>query len=148
VAIDAAGVVEREIRIEASPETVFEFLTDPALILRWKGLEAQLDPVPGGIYRIVVNGRSTVRGAFVEVEPPSRVVFTWGFEETDGLMPPGTSTVEITLRADGGGTVLRLVHRDIPEPAVERHGMGWDHFLERLRRAAAGDDPGPDPWAR
>ncbi|MGH2967965.1 MAG: SRPBCC family protein [Solirubrobacteraceae bacterium] len=148
MAVEATGVVEREVRIDARPETVFGFLTDPALLLRWQGLEVDLEPRPGGIYRVVVNSRSTVRGQFVEVDPPSRVVFTWGFEETDGLVPPGSSTVEVTLRPDGGGTLLRLVHRDLPEPARERHGMGWDHFLERLRRAAAGDDPGPDPWAR
>jgi uncharacterized protein YndB with AHSA1/START domain len=147
VAVEAGGAVEREIHIAARPETVFEFFTDPALLLRWKGLEARLEPHPGGIYRVVVNERSTVRGEFVEVEPPSRLVFTWGFEETDGLLPAGASTVEVTLTPEDGGTRLRLVHRDLPEPARARHREGWDHFLERLRVAAAGDDPGPDPWA-
>jgi uncharacterized protein YndB with AHSA1/START domain len=147
VAIDASGVVEREIRIDARPETVFGFLTDPALMLRWKGLEADLEPRPGGIYRVVVNARSTIRGEYVEVEPPTRVVFTWGFEGSDDALPAGASTVEVTLTPDGDGTLLRLVHRDLPEPARELHDQGWDHFLERLRAAAAGDDPGPDPWA-
>ncbi|MEA2310680.1 MAG: hypothetical protein QOE28_648 [Solirubrobacteraceae bacterium] len=147
MAVEASGTLEREIRIDARPEIVFEFLTDPVLILRWKGLDATLDPHPGGVYRVVVNEGSTVRGEFVEVVPHSRVVFTWGFEESDGLMPPGTSTVEISLRPDGDGTLVRLVHRDLPAAAMERHGLGWDHYIERLRRAAAGDDPGPDPWA-
>ena len=148
MAIDASGVVEREIRIDARPETVFGFFTDPALLLRWKGLEADLEPRPGGIYRVVVNARSTIRGEYVEVEPPTRVVFTWGFEGSDGTLPPGASTVEVTLTPDGEGTLLRLVHRDLPAPERELHGQGWDHFLERLRKAAAGDDQGPDPWAR
>jgi uncharacterized protein YndB with AHSA1/START domain len=147
MAAEATGVVEREIRIDARPETVFEFFTDPALMLRWHGLEADLEARPGGIYRVVVNSRSTILGEYVEVEPPTRVVFTWGFEGADGLLPAGASTVEVTLTPDGGGTLLRLVHRDLPEHARELHGQGWDHFLERLRLAAAGDDPGPDPWA-
>jgi uncharacterized protein YndB with AHSA1/START domain len=147
VAIDASGVVEREIRIDARPETVFGFLTDPALMLRWKGIEADLEPRPGGIYRVVVSPRSTIRGEYVVVEPPRRVVFTWGVEGSDGMLPPGASTVEVTLTPDGDGTLLRLVHRDLPESERELHGQGWDHFLERLRKAAAGDDPGPDPWA-
>jgi uncharacterized protein YndB with AHSA1/START domain len=147
MAVEAGGALEREIRIEAQPATVFEFFTNPELLLRWKGLEATLEPRPGGVYRVVVNSRSTVRGEFVEVVPHSRVVFTWGFEETDGLLPPGASTVEVTLSPDGDGTLVRLVHRDLPAAAVEQHGKGWDHFLDRLRGAARGDDPGPDPWA-
>jgi uncharacterized protein YndB with AHSA1/START domain len=147
MAVEATGVVTREVRIDARPETVFEFLTDPALLLRWKGTQAELDPRPGGAYRIVVNPRSTVRGEYVEVVPHSRLVFTWGFEEPDAALPPGASTVEVTLTPDGDGTILRLVHRGLPEPSRPQHDTGWEHFLDRLRIAAAGVDPGPDPWA-
>ena len=147
MAVEATGAVAREIAIEARPETVFEFLTDPALLLRWMGTAATLEPRPGGTYRVVVNPRSTVRGEFVEVVPHSRVVFTWGFEEPDAALAPGASTVEVTLRPEGDGTLLRLVHRDLPEPSRPQHDMGWEHFLDRLRGVAAGDDPGPDPWA-
>jgi uncharacterized protein YndB with AHSA1/START domain len=147
MAVEAGGVVTREIRIDARPETVFEFLTDPSLLLRWKGTEAELDPRPGGVYRVVVNPRSTVRGEFVEVVPHSRVVFTWGFEESGATLSPGASTVEVTLVSDGDGTLLRLVHRDLPEPSRAQHDKGWEHFLDRLRRAAASENPGPDPWA-
>ena len=139
--------VEREVRIAARPETVFDFLVDPALQVRWMGIDATLEPKPGGIYRVVVNRSSAVRGEFVEVVPHSRVVFTWGFEEPGAAVPPAASTVEITLTPDGDGTVLRLVHRDLPEPTRAQHDKGWEHFLDRLRHVAAGDDPGPDPWA-
>jgi uncharacterized protein YndB with AHSA1/START domain len=147
VAIEATGVVTREIRIDASPEIVFEFLTDPVLLLRWKGTEAELEPRPGGVYRVVVTPRSIVRGEFVEVVPHSRVVFTWGFEEPGAALPPGASTVEVTLTPDGDGTLLRLIHHDLPAPARAQHDRGWEHFLARLRSAAAGEAPGPDPWA-
>jgi mannose-6-phosphate isomerase-like protein (cupin superfamily) len=100
VAVEATGAVEREIRIDARPETVFEFFTDPALLLRWKGLEADLDARPGGIYRVVVNARSTVRGEFVEVEPPSRVVFTWGFEASLGASAFGMQVLQMPAGAD------------------------------------------------
>jgi uncharacterized protein YndB with AHSA1/START domain len=147
VAVESEGVVAREIRIDARPETVFAFLTDADLMLRWKGIRAELEPHAGGLYRVAVDPHSTIRGEFVEVVPHSRVVFTWGFEEPDAGLAPGASTVEVTLTPDGGGTLLRLVHRDLPEPVRPRHDDGWTHFLGRLRRAAAGDDPGPDPWA-
>jgi uncharacterized protein YndB with AHSA1/START domain len=147
VSVESTETVEREIRIDAAPETVFTFFTDPKLLLRWKGLEATLEPEPGGLYRVVVNDRNTVRGRFVEVDPPTRVVFTWGMEGEDAMVAPGSSTVEVTLSADGDGTLVRLVHRDLARAARADHERGWEHFLARLRVAATGGDPGPDPWA-
>ena len=144
---ELAHAVVREIQIDARPETVFGFLTDPELIVRWEGIEAQAEPVPGGIYRVVVNSRSTMLGEFVEVVPHRRVVFTWGFEQGDPNFPPGASTVEISLEPDGDGTRLRLVHRSLPADWRDRHVAGWDHYLERLGGAAAGRDPGADAWA-
>ncbi len=62
-------------------------------------------------------------------------------------MPPGSSTVEIELSPSARGTTLRLWHRNLPGPeAASAHGAGWDHYLERLALAAAGGDPGTDPW--
>jgi hypothetical protein len=62
-------------------------------------------------------------------------------------VPPGSSTVEIELVAEGGGTKLRFTHRDLPgAETVESHAVGWDHYLPRLVAVAAGSDPGVDPW--
>ncbi|HJR19281.1 MAG TPA: SRPBCC domain-containing protein [Actinomycetota bacterium] len=140
-------VVVREVTIDASPETIFPFFTEPEKMLRWKGIEADLDPQPGGVYRVVVTPRNTARGEYVTIEPNSRVVFTWGWEDPNSPVQPGTSTVEITLRPEGAKTVVRLEHRDFPSSeAATAHVEGWDHFLERLSIAAAGGDPGTDPW--
>lgn len=142
-------VVVREVTIDASPETIFPFFTDPEKMIRWKGVEADLDPRPGGIYRVVVTPRSTARGEYVVIEPNTRVVFTWGWEGPDGPVAPGASTVEITLRPEGAKTIVRLEHRDFPSNDVAAgHVEGWDHFLERLVIAAAGGDPGVDPWTQ
>ncbi len=137
-------VVEREVRISASPETIFPFLTDPERIVRWKGTEAMLDPRPGGIYRVNVAGKHMARGEFVEIKPNSKVVFTWGWEGNDDV-PPGSSTVEVSLIPDGDETTVRLRHTDLPtkESAAE-HTMGWDHYMGRLVIAAPGGDPGED----
>jgi len=138
-------VVEREVDIDASPETVFEFFTDPVKAVRWMGMAATLDPRPGGIYRVEI-GPYTAVGEFVEVDPPNRIAWTWGWENDEMLTRPGSSTVELTLTALDGGTRVRLVHRGLPtEEAVEAHGHGWDQYMSRLAIAAAGGDPGPDP---
>lgn len=91
-----------------------------------------------------ING-VPVRGRYVAVEPPHRVVVSWGVAGS-AEMPPGATEVEFTLTPTTGGTRLRLVHRDIPDSQAPMHATGWDHFLPRLAAAVAGTDPGPDPW--
>jgi uncharacterized protein YndB with AHSA1/START domain len=141
----AAEVVHREIRIDAAPSIVFEFLTDPAKMVRWMGTEAVLDPRPGGDYGVNITGRERVSGQVVEIVPGRRLVFTWGWK--DGALPvaPGESTVEISLEPDGDGTLLRLTHRDLPPGMHTFHRLGWDYALPRLAAVSVGQDPGPDP---
>lgn len=133
------------VRIQATPAEVFPYLTDGDLLVRWMGDWARLDPQPGGEFTVDING-IPIRGSFVEVDPPHRLVLTWGAAGSE-ILPPGSTTVEITLRPDGDHTVLELVHRDLPPEELERHGIGWGHFLDRLVVAGTGGDPGPDPWA-
>ncbi len=142
--------LEREIAIAASPETVWEFLVDPDKATRWMGQACSFDARPGGEYRCNVIPGHTASGEFIELDPPHRLVFTWGWEpgeEGPNPVPPGSSTIEIELTPDGDGTKLRFTHRDLPtDEAAASHGHGWDHYLERLEIAAAGGDPGTDPW--
>jgi uncharacterized protein YndB with AHSA1/START domain len=147
VAAAAPDVIERQIRIQARPPTVFAFFTDPSKMILWKGIDAELDPKPGGIYRVNITGRDVARGQYVEVSPFTRVVFTWGWEGQTSV-PPGSSTVEVTLAPDGDGTLVRLVHRGLPAETVGGHSEGWGHYLSRLAGAASGNDPGPDPWVQ
>jgi len=139
-------VYERTLSIAAKPETVWEFFVDPDKLTRWKGMNADLDPRPGGSYHCEVIPGHTARGEYVELDPPHRIVFTWGWDGEENV-PPGSSTIEVELTPEGDGTNLRFVHRDLPNAeAVASHGHGWDHYLPRLEIAAAGGDPGEDPW--
>jgi hypothetical protein len=52
----------------------------------------------------------------------------------------------VTFIPDGEGTILRLRHSGLAGEAALQHAEGWDHFLPRLAMAAAGEDPGADPW--
>jgi uncharacterized protein YndB with AHSA1/START domain len=133
------------VHIAAAPERVFEYFTRPAAMLRWMGDYAVLDPRPDGEFTLDING-VPVRGRYLEVEPPHRLVISWGHAGSDRL-PPGASTVEITLTPDGDGTTVRVVHHDLPPLEARQHAIGWPHFLTRLALAAAAIDPGPDPWA-
>jgi uncharacterized protein YndB with AHSA1/START domain len=134
----------REIVIDARPAIVFAFLVDPQKHLAWLGTEVDLDPQPGGIYRVQVGREHRTAGEFVEVVPNERVVFTFGWEEPGHPIPSGSTTVTITLTPEGEKTRLRLVHRGLPAEAVPGHTGGWDHYLSRLTIVAAGGNPGPD----
>lgn len=144
---EASRVVELSIRLDSAPDVVFPFLTDAERYVRWQGVRAELDPRPGGIYRVWMDAQTVASGAFVEVDPPRRLVFTWGWEGNPSV-PPGSTTVEVTLVAEGGGTVLRLRHSGLPDgEAAAMHEEGWVFFTGRLVRLMAGDDPGPMPSA-
>lgn len=99
-------------------------------------------------------GSGGVRGEYLVIEPPHRVVFTWGWESPRELpvgirdVRPGESTVEITLTPEGGATIVRVRHSGLPtDDARQIHGTWWPVYLERLQIAATGGDPGRDPVA-
>jgi uncharacterized protein YndB with AHSA1/START domain len=143
-----SSAVRREIAIKASPETVWSYLVDPDKATHWMGETATFDVRPGGLYRVGVIPGNTARGEFVEVDPPHRLVFTWGWEDgSASAVGPGSTTVEIALEPQGNGTLLRFEHRGLPSAeATTSHSHGWDHYLGRLAVAAGGGQPGRDPW--
>jgi uncharacterized protein YndB with AHSA1/START domain len=140
-----SDVIEREVHIAARPEVVFSFFTDPAKMVRWKGLNAMLDPRPGGTYLVTVTEQYIARGEYVEVTPYSRIVFTWGWENSP--LPPGSTTVEVAFIPEGEGTIVRLRHTGLAGEAVLEHDNGWQHYLSRLVIAAEGRDAGTDAHA-
>ena len=123
------------VRIAATPEVVFPYFTDAALAVKWIADAAYLDARPGGTFSVDVQG-NPARGTYVEIDPPRRVVFTWGIEGRDDF-PPGSSTVEVVLAADGDETVVTLTHRDLPSEDYRRsHREGWGEFLGVLAAVA------------
>lgn len=119
--------------IKAPPEAVFPYLTDPALIISWIGVRAELDPRPGGVF-LLDMGEIVASGNYIAVEPPHRVVFTWGIPGDEAL-PPGKSTVEVVLMAEGSDTLVRLTHRGLPADFIGTHRAGWEQRLGLLRSA-------------
>ena len=111
------------------------------------GLDARLDPRPGGRYRVEVLPGKVVIGEFIEVDPPRRLVHTWGWADGAGSVPPGSTTVVFDLIARDDGTLLRVTHGRLPQAAAaSSHARGWDHYLPRLAAIATDVDPGIDPW--
>ncbi|MGO3325262.1 SRPBCC family protein [Gordonia sp. (in: high G+C Gram-positive bacteria)] len=132
------------IEIAAAPETVFEYLTTEEGMTAWMGQCADLDPRPGGRFAVDITGHP-VRGEFLHVESPTRVVVSWGLAGNEDL-PAGASTVEFRLTRIADGTRVDLRHSDLPDLDVPGHADGWANFLPRLAIAGAGGDAGQDDW--
>lgn len=132
------------IEIDAPPAVVYDYLVTSEGMATWMGTNAALDPRPGGAFSVDVAGYP-VRGTYLQVDRPRRVVVSWGFAGNPDL-PPGASTVAFTLTEIERGTRVDLLHSNLPEPELAGHADGWSHFLPRLRVAAPGGKPGPDDW--
>ncbi len=123
-------MISTSVRISAPPEVVFPYFTDPQLMLTWIGERVELDARPGGTFAVDFSGVAA-RGSYVAVEPPHRVVFTWGIPE-DATMPPGSSTVEVVFVADGADTIVNLTHGDLPADREPSHLEGWERCMAEL----------------
>lgn len=132
-------VVERH--VAASPQKVFTYFTDSSKWLRWQGTEAEIELVPGGVFRVNVTGDGFASGRVIEVVENERVVFTWGWEQGPPVAP-GATTVAIELVPDGDGTLIRLTHSNLPPEQIELHRHGWEHYVARLGAVSEGREPG------
>ncbi len=140
------GTIEREIRIAASPEVVYEVISTPEHLREWWPDEAELAPEPGGTGVLAFGNRDDRNRhvapiTVVEADPPRRFSFRWVYDE--GATPaPGTSLlVTFDLVPQDGGTLLRFREDGfrergweaaVLEEAYRDHVTGWDHFLPRL----------------
>lgn len=135
-------VVER--RVSAPPSAVYAYLTASELWAKWQGVAATIEARAGGLFRMEMGTGQVARGQFVELVADRRVVFTWGWIDNSDI-PPGSTMVEIDLVPEGEGTLIRLIHRDLPPSEIEMHRTGWVHYLGRLATCALGGEAGPDP---
>jgi uncharacterized protein YndB with AHSA1/START domain len=125
------------VHVEAEPDAVYDYFTQAEAMVSWMGDYAFVDAQPGGEFSIDVN-QAQIRGRYQELDPPHRLLISWGFAGSDEL-PPGASTVEVRLTKVAGGTRVEITHRGLPETQTDKHDHGWHHFLPRLAQAVAAD---------
>jgi uncharacterized protein YndB with AHSA1/START domain len=134
--------LDRTMVIHARPETVFAFLNETPRWAAWWGPGSSIDPRPGGPVVIRHANGVEASGEVIEVRPPSRLVFTYGYVELKPS-PPGSSRVTIRLDPHPRGTLLQLTHEFADEPARDEHVQGWRFqlsvFANVIADSATGD---------
>jgi uncharacterized protein YndB with AHSA1/START domain len=144
------GTLRLERTFQASAERVFDAWTSEEVIRRWwqaehgwETTEAEVDLRVGGAVRVVMRDPGKAvdyggGGTYTEIEPPSRLAFTWIW---DG--DTRRTLIEIDFEETDGVTTVRFAHRDLwDEEAVRSHEGGWSKILDNLQRTleAAGTD--------
>ncbi|WP_439678363.1 SRPBCC domain-containing protein [Embleya sp. MST-111070] len=141
------GKLEREIRIDATPEVVFDVVSRPEHVRMWWPDDTSFESAPGAVGELVWGDRAVVEEfTVVEVDPPHRFAIRWLAAEGEPAGEGNSLLITFELEASGGGTILRLTESGwrekgweaaVLEEAFRDHERGWDLFLPRLRKYAA-----------
>lgn len=134
--MNATTTIEHVLDIDAAPATVFEMWTTADGLRAWWAVDAEVDARPGGALRVDVDGEHVMIGEFVELDPPHRVRFTFGWN--GGMPAPGSTDVDVRIEATGSGSRLTLRHHGLPIEMIESHVRGWQHFLGELTSRTGG----------
>jgi uncharacterized protein YndB with AHSA1/START domain len=130
--------LDRTILINAPREAVFRYFTDSARWASWWGAGSTIDSHPGGRVYIKYPEGTEVAGEVVEVQPPARIVFTYGYVSGSPI-PAGSSRVTIALAADRGATRLTLTHELESADVRDQHVQGWRYQLSLFSNVVADD---------
>jgi uncharacterized protein YndB with AHSA1/START domain len=136
-------------RLNAAPAQVYAAWTNAAQLARWFGpadtvegsVKAELDVRVGGRFRASFTGGldgnreyHEVRGVYREVVPDQKLVFTWAWHTT----PERESLVTITIKPDGAGSLLTLLHEQFfDQAAADGHARGWNQTLDKFEKIFA-----------
>lgn len=142
--------LERRLRIRARRELVFRYFTDSDRWAAWWGEGSTIDPRPGGAVVIRYPNAVEAAGQVLEIEPPRRLVFTYGYVSGEPIAP-GASRVTIELADDPAGTRLELRHEFAAAPVRDSHVQGWRYQLAVFANTVAdathaGVDATVDAW--
>ena len=128
--------LDRTILIEAPQAAVFAYFTDPTRWAAWWGAGSTIDARPGGRVFVRYPDGTEAAGTVVEVAPPSRIVFTYGYV-TGEPIGPGASLVTIRLEAAARGTRVHLAHAFADAAVRDPHVQGWRYQLSVFANVVA-----------
>ena len=139
-------------RLNAAPEKVYAAWADPQKLVQWFGpgsveegsVKAENDLRVGGRYRIRFNAKgkyNEVGGVYREVVPNKRLVFSWAWHST----PERKSLVTMSLKPEGGGTLLTFLHEQFADAtAHDNHERGSTGIPWQTRKLSGLNEGTPE----
>jgi uncharacterized protein YndB with AHSA1/START domain len=141
--MDTEVMIERV--LPAGIERVYDAWTRVELLTRWYcpnptwDLKVQADVRVGGDW-VAEMGPHVVRGTYLEVEPPHRLVFSWRWDGTDDE----PTRVEVSLSEVADGTRMLLSHTGFADAEdAANHRTGWEPQVGRLVGLLTARQPDP-----
>jgi uncharacterized protein YndB with AHSA1/START domain len=124
-----------EIYIKATPERIWEAITDPAQRAKYSfGVETHSDWTTGSSYRGGVPGVfEMVEGENLVVEPPRLLVQSFNALWSDDVKAQGTTRVTWEIEPVGDSCRLTVVHDQLPDSANAELYGGWPMILSGLK---------------
>lgn len=137
-------VVRLEREFDATPDELWQMLTDPAELTKWLCAGVELEARPGGAITLKFdNSHTTIRGHVVRIEAPRLLEYTWRRgDELESVV-----RFELHPAPARSGTRLSVTHTNCHRPEIGEMAAGWHHHLELLATQLAGQ-PVTWDWAR
>ncbi len=146
------GTIEREVYVDAPPETVFDVVSSPEHVKQWWSDDARYEPTPGSSGELTFGDPASADGRVMrfqvlEVQPPRRFSFRW--THPDGAVAAEGNSLLVTfeLTPSGAGTLLNMTETGFREMGWElalleeeyrSHITGWEFYLPRIPQYVAG----------
>lgn len=140
--------------LRVPPQQVYDAWLDPETRKKWWGADpsmpctsCEIDATVGGAYRVGMHNPKhgpdapnepaeyVVVGKFTELDPPSRIVFTWAWEAGPGAGFESQVALDFFETEHEGkpATEMVLTHTGLPDAAMRsEHGAGWVGCLRNL----------------
>lgn len=120
------NIIHKEVWIKAPIEEVFKHFTQTEAMLAWHGKVVELNPVPGGVYRVVFESGDEILGTFIKIIPDKFISYSANYWNIQTL-------VEIHFYPENGGTTVKLRQEFSSNQDLTFFGQGWDYFLGILK---------------
>jgi uncharacterized protein YndB with AHSA1/START domain len=146
------GTVKLHRVFTSKPERVYKAFIDPDAMSKWlppngfTGKVHEMDARVGGSYKMSFTNFSTGNshsfgGAFVEMVPNERLVYTDKFDDPN---LPGEMRTTVTIKQVSVGVELNVVQEGIPDAIpVEACYLGWQESLALLKMLVEAEIPEP-----
>jgi len=117
------GEIRQSVVVDASPLEVYDAYVDPKRHAAFTGTGVTGTLKVGGKF---TAGDGYITAKYLKLQPGRRIVHEWTTTEWPAGYPP--SILELTLKPNGSGTKLTMVHSKVPAGQVQQYAKGWTEF--------------------